>query len=575
VKLVSISKIFFEFLTFNYLLSIFLIDQKYLLDKGIKSFLSSLNIYFENNFFSLTFALLVIAVIQVSIYVFLDALSKGGKFLNYIIYLNKISSYLFGLFSALYLLKLFNLSRSGIILCIFIFFIFQLFNFYLDIRIAEKFTYSIILILFLFASFYANKEYSESSLVVSSEDSLTLNIQEKDFEYQNFEIINRSKYYEAYDELAFSEITRFENNLSIHYYSFCCHQFAWVNQGMKSVGYIDQYMDKIIYINSYGDMFYFVVPEDLEKNNISLIPIQNNLTTFIKNKNIFEFNMEGVKGLEIINDEIFISLTEEVADDCVNTPIYSAEFNFENIIFTEFFTYEECALRDQELFNAHQSGGKILDLNDGTFLLTIGDYRQYEAAQDPNSLFGKIVQIDIETGDYKVVSMGHRNPQGLESTGEKNIILQTEHGPRGGDEINIIDLNREENFGWPISSYGEHYNPDYYEIYGTIAPLHKSHEDYGFIEPILYFPYEQVGSHGISDIEKNYFSENSNSYFIGTLNHKVLYEIDLDLNNKKIDKINSYLIDERIRDIEYVQKGNFYILLLENTPSFGFLGQTK
>lgn len=575
MRLKKFSKIFLEFLTFNYLLFILLINQKYLLDKGIKNFLSSLNLSFENNFISITFILLVISGMQFCLFVFLNFLNQGGKYVNYKIYLNKIFSYLFGLFSALYLLKLFNLSRFWIILCIVIFFIFQLLNFYLDKKIDLKFTYFIIVILFLFTSLYTNNLFSEPSFSVSSGENLELNLTEKNFEYQNYEIINRNKYYEAYDELVFSEITRFENNLSIHYFSFCCHQFAWVNQGMKSVGYIDQYIDKLLYINSYGDTFYFIIPEVIDKTNISLIPIKNNLNSLIKNKNIFEFNMEGVKGLEIIDEQIFISLTEEVTNGCVNTAVYSAKLNFENLIFSEFFTYKECAVRDQELFNAHQSGGKILNLNDGTFLLSIGDYRQYESVQDPESLFGKIIQINIKTREYKIVSMGHRNPQGLETTGEKNIILETEHGPQGGDEINIIDLSLRENFGWPISSYGDHYNPNYYETYGAIAPLHKSHKDYGFVEPILYFPYEQVGSHGISDIEKNYFSKNSNSFFIGTLNQNVLYEIDIDLNNKQINNINSYLIDERIRDIEYIQKGNFYILLLENTPSFGFLSKTK
>ena len=74
--------------------------------------------------------------------------------------------------------------------------------------------------------------------------------------------------------------------------------------------------------------------------------------------------------------------------------------------------------------------------------------------------------------------MGHRNPQGL-LFDKNNIILETEHGPKGGDEINLInlgELNNDNipNYGWPIASAGEHYrdpNGDKYEKY----PLHKSH----------------------------------------------------------------------------------------------------
>ena len=74
---------------------------------------------------------------------------------------------------------------------------------------------------------------------------------------------------------------------------------------------------------------------------------------------------------------------------------------------------------------------------------------------------------------------------------DKDYILSTEHGPHGGDEINL-NLNTKiiKNFGWAISSYGEHYggkdspvNKSKYKKY----PLHKSHKDYNFIEPIKYF----------------------------------------------------------------------------------------
>ena len=83
-------------------------------------------------------------------------------------------------------------------------------------------------------------------------------------------------------------------------------------------------------------------------------------------------------------------------------------------------------------------------------------------AQDQNSINGKIIQINTLNSNYKIFSMGHRNPQGLFYDKNNNFILETEHGPQGGDEINIIriDNNKNEkiqNFGWPIVSAGEHY----------------------------------------------------------------------------------------------------------------------
>ena len=71
------------------------------------------------------------------------------------------------------------------------------------------------------------------------------------------------------------------------------------------------------------------------------------------------------------------------------------------------------------------------------------------------------------------------------------MILVTEHGPDGGDEINLIEINKENipNYGWAVASYGEHYggksllNYEKYKKY----PLIKSHKNNGFIEPIKYF----------------------------------------------------------------------------------------
>ena len=54
-----------------------------------------------------------------------------------------------------------------------------------------------------------------------------------------------------------------------------------------------------------------------------------------------------------------------------------------------------------------------------------------------NSIFGKIISIDLQSKDYEIISMGSRNAQGLYYDEAKNIIIHTEHGPTGGDEINI------------------------------------------------------------------------------------------------------------------------------------------
>ena len=75
-------------------------------------------------------------------------------------------------------------------------------------------------------------------------------------------------------------------------------------------------------------------------------------------------------------------------------------------------------------------------------MFSTGDFRSRFLAQDNKSLNGKIIQINTNNFEYKIISKGHRNPQGLFYDNENDFILSTEHGPLGGDEINLIKLNQ-------------------------------------------------------------------------------------------------------------------------------------
>ena len=110
-------------------------------------------------------------------------------------------------------------------------------------------------------------------------------------------------------------------------------------------------------------------------------------------------------------------------------------------------------------FNGHQSGGRIVDFDNENIFLSIGEYRSRYLSQKNESVFGKIVKINLTNVKYSIISKGHRNPKGLFYDKKNKILLETEHRPQGGDEINLIEPNTQTvpNYGWPISSYGEHY----------------------------------------------------------------------------------------------------------------------
>lgn len=115
-------------------------------------------------------------------------------------------------------------------------------------------------------------------------------------------------------------------------------------------------------------------------------------------------------------------------------------------------------------------GGRLLFLADETFLLTVGDgYNYRNSAQDPGSHLGKTLRL---TRDGKapsdnpfvrqrgalpeIYSLGHRNAQGLTLDPKTQDIWLHEHGPRGGDEINLLLPGR--NYGWPTVTFGIDYD---------------------------------------------------------------------------------------------------------------------
>ena len=248
-----------------------------------------------------------------------------------------------------------------------------------------------------------------------------------------------------------------------------------------------------------------------------------------------------------------------------------------NLKFSEFFTSEDCIPDKRNKINTLHVGGKIKGFKDQKIFLTIGDNHVRSTPQNKNSMYGKIVSIDLETKKYEIVAMGVRNSQGLHYDKIRDIIIFTDHGPKGGDEINInFSPNNEiiENYGWPISSYGEEYDGKKREG----SPFHKSHKDYGFIEPVKYF---EKGI-GISEIIKvpSIFNKNfENSFFIGALGYKQqmnegdqsIHHISFDKDFKNIVSEDIIPVGERIRDMILLEEENIILMILESIPAIGVL----
>lgn len=362
------------------------------------------------------------------------------------------------------------------------------------------------------------------------------------------------------------EINLYNNKKKLNFYKSNNQLVRGINNFFPGSGYLDLYENKLFLISATGLIGY---SNNLYGDSIIFNQINNNINDFLSLDEINKGNWFSVKDLLVVNNNIYVSFTNEQKNNCWNTSVIVAKLNFEYLKFSNFFEPKYCVKSknnyDKE-FNAHQSGGKLFKYDDDNIILTMGDYRLRKLAQDINSTFGKILKLNSKSKRYEILSLGHRNPQGLYYNLDKDYVISTEHGPHGGDEINL-NLNTKivKNFGWAISSYGEHYggkesyeNKSKYKKY----PLHKSHKDYNFIEPIKYF----VPSIGISQLVQI----KQNKFLLSSLKDESIYTFTLNEKNE-LTEFKRIEIGERIRDMVYDSEKKEVVLFLENTASIGIL----
>ena len=273
-------------------------------------------------------------------------------------------------------------------------------------------------------------------------------------------------------------------------------------------------------------------------------------------------------------NKLFVSLIGQRNNDCHNIKILKSKINKENLNFEVFYETPECVNKNNNHgYLAHQGGGGRMFINNESIFLTTGEFRNRPLAQDKKNPYGKILNINLNSKKTKIISLGHRNPQGLYYSQKYDFIISTEHGPKGGDEININHkpLKKIKNYGWPISSYGEHYYKNYSEKIQKQAPLNKSHEKFGFEEPIKYF----TPSIGISEIIP--FNNKDTEFLVGAMGNEIaeqdmgLHYIMLNKDRKKIIKHKYIPLNERVRDMVISKNKEMIILFLETSSSLAII----
>ncbi|EKN4924570.1 PQQ-dependent sugar dehydrogenase [Yersinia enterocolitica] len=261
---------------------------------------------------------------------------------------------------------------------------------------------------------------------------------------------------------------------------------------------------------------------------------------------------------------VYLSFAEEGKDGKAGTAVGYGRLNPQGTAvenFTVFFRQQP------KLSTGNHFGGKLAFDKQGDLFITLGENNQRLTAQDLSLHQGKIVRL---TPDGKVPkdnpfanqsparpeiwSYGHRNPQGLALNPWSGVMWSNEHGPKGGDEINIPIAGK--NYGWPLATHGVNYS-------GLPIPEAKGTHVDGTEQPVYYWE-KSPGISGMAFYDADRFPGWQDSLFIGTLAQKELIRLQLD--GDKVMAEERLLGDrgERIRDVRIGPDGYVYLLTDES-----------
>ena len=399
-----------------------------------------------------------------------------------------------------------------------------------------------------------------------------LNSLKKENSSRNFENI----YFEKFkNEKIFSDKNVY--NLEVFHSPFLYNP---IHAQAKGSAFIEETKKNIIIVDSLGEIYFFK-KSDLRLKKFFAKNIPNNLRNIIKYQTFYDKYEYSIKDVLIFDNRIYLSFTNEISKNCFNTSILVSDLKYDYLDFSVFFNPNDCVKKDNitGFFNPHIAGGRLVSFNKNHLLFSTGDFQNYKLAQSKDNLFGKILKININNKKVDIVSLGHRNVQGLKYDKNKKLIISTEHGPIGGDEINLNKLVNERilNFGWPQASYGDHYTSEKEKRY-TLAPLYKNHTKHGYEEPLIYY----IPSIAISEIENvnDLFSTSDDKledYFVGSLGKDSdngqlsIHHLKIDFEKPEIIKYDIIRIRERIRDIKYLKELNLVLMFLESSGSIGIL----
>jgi len=273
--------------------------------------------------------------------------------------------------------------------------------------------------------------------------------------------------------------------------------------------------------------------------------------------NIYNKGQGGL--LDIIIDQsdkkikVILCLSKSFGNFKATTSIYSFD-----LIKNTLLNQKTLFMANNPSESSHHFGCRLA-INDNFIFATIGDRGNRANSQKLKSHSGSVIKI-LKNGKYynnnafkkalpEILTIGHRNPQGLAFNPKNNQLWLHEHGPQGGDEVNIIIKGK--NYGWPIVTHGKEY--------GSGAKIGQGLSKSGYEDPVwVWIP--SIAPSGMIFYKGDMFSEFKNNIILGSLKFKRLHILTI----KNNVPINEKIILEnkigRIRDIEEMNDGSLIII---------------
>ncbi len=212
----------------------------------------------------------------------------------------------------------------------------------------------------------------------------------------------------------------------------------------------------------------------------------------------------------------------------------------------------------------HHCGSRIVFGRDGTLWLGLGDrFSRMADAQTLDNHMGKIVRIDadgkapadnpyLKTAGARpeLWSIGHRNIQGMAMNPATGDLWASEHGPQGGDEVNIARAGR--NYGWPAITYGRNY--------GTGTRIGDEGPKDGIEMPLRHWVPTSVAPSGMVFLTSDRYPGWKGNLFMGTLRGQALIRLSVDGNTIAGEQRLLDTLGHRIRDVRQGPDGWLYVL---------------